>query len=325
MPTRTIVESTLLAIVTALLAILGIIFLPISPLISLFWTVPIVVVVVRHDWNAAIYTLSLSTALIAVFLGPMPALMIFLLYGVLAIAYGYAFRHLWTTFRTALLGMAVSILTTALFVLAGVYLTGFSLADLEAQVALSVEEVIEFYRTSGLIEQYEQQGITEEVMRELFTDFLRLVKNMLPSILIIYSSFVALMNLLLARWVIRKLTLPAPALSSFKEWRLPWHFVWVVITALATLLAGDYWDIDWLYLLGLNILYVIYPVLLILGLSLLFYILERIPSAPFIWVFLTFFTLMFFKGMMIFLATLAVFDLLFDYRDSFDKYMDSKN
>ncbi|QGG47054.1 YybS family protein [Heliorestis convoluta] len=325
MQARGVIESTFLAILTALLAILGLVFLPLSPLISLIWTIPIVVVLVRHDWTAGLFALSLSTVIVAMLLGPVTALMMLLLYGGLSVAYGYAFRNLWTTFRAALLGLLVSILSTALFVLAGIFLAGFSLAELEAQVTQSVDEVIEFYRTTGLLDQYVEQGITEEVMRELFTDFLTLLTNMLPSILIIYSSFVALINLLLARWVVRKLTLPVPALTPFKDWRLPWPVVWVVIAALAALLAGDYWDINGLSLVGLNLLYVIYPVLLVLGIALIIYILDRLPYAPVVWVFLTFFTLVFFKGMMIFLATLAVFDLLFDYRATFDKYMDSKN
>ncbi|MDD2421978.1 MAG: DUF2232 domain-containing protein [Heliobacteriaceae bacterium] len=319
MPVRGLVEGALLAALTAVLALIGIFILPLSLVTSLVWTTPIVVAIVRHGWQSGTLALAVATLIIAMIAGIPNALLLLLQFGGLAVVYGIAFRHRWPMLRAIAAGTGMTVVSTVAFIWAGMVLAGLSLATLEAQFSNMFNEAVEFYRSSGLLALYGQQGISEEMLRSQYTVMVSLIKTLAPSILVIYSGVTAVTTLFVSRLIVKKLSLPIVKITPYREWRLPWYTVWGFIAGLAAALAGDYWQIENLATTGMNIINIYFPVLLVLGGAVItsFFHHFAVP-ALFKWL-VIFMAMLFFNITVFMVAGIGLFDLVFNYRVMLEK------
>ncbi|MTV50880.1 DUF2232 domain-containing protein [Heliobacillus mobilis] len=320
MPIRGLMEGAMLSALTAVLALLGIYIVPLSLITNLVWTIPIVVAIVRHGWKIGIMCLGAATVLIALFAGLPAAIIMALHFGGLAILYGIAFRHSWSTFKSVGLGTFVVLISTISVFYVLMLLAGLTPESFQQELGNAVNYAIESYRSAGLLELYAEQGITEEALRNQFNSWIQMFRNTLPSLVVMASLLAASTNLFLARLILKRLQLPVTTLPAFREWRLPWETVWVVNVGLAAALAGDYWGISWLYLLGINVLYVIMPILLVLGFSVISYALDKFTLSPFLLFVLAVTILLYLQHILVLIMVFGLFDLIFDYRSKMDKF-----
>ncbi|MBM7867805.1 DUF2232 domain-containing protein [Heliobacterium gestii] len=319
MPIRGMMEGAMLAALTAVLALLGVFIPPFSLLTNLIWTIPIVVAIARNGWTVGVVTLAAAITVIALMAGISTALILLIQFGGLGLIYGIAFRHGWSTIRAFFGGAVVVALSFVAFLALFFVLTGLTPESLSQQVDSIPNAVIEMYRSAGLFEKYGEQGVTEESVRVLFSSIILFFKQMFPSILVTYAMLTAATNLLLSRWMLRRIGQPVTAQPPFREWRLPWQAVWVVIAGLAAALAGDYWQIPALGTAGINVLYICYPVLLILGFAVVAYLLNKYVLSPFVLSIVAVLIFLFPSLALTFVATVGLFDLVFDYRAKMDK------
>ncbi|ABZ83595.1 conserved hypothetical protein [Heliomicrobium modesticaldum Ice1] len=320
MPIRGMMEGAMLAALTAVLALLGVFIVPLSLVTNLIWTIPIVVAIVRNGWTVGVLTLAAATVVIALTAGFSTALILLIQFGGLGIVYGIAFRYGWSTIRAFLAGVLTVALSFAAFLALFFVLTGLTVETLLRQADATVNAVIEMYRSAGLLAKYGEQGITEESMRAQFAAIIQFLKLMFPSLFVSYAMMTAATNLLLSRWMLRRIGQPITAQRPFREWRLPWEAVWVVIAGLAAALAGDYWQIPLLGTVGLNLLYICYPILLVLGFSVVAYLLNKYVLSPFVLSIVAVLIFLFPTLALTFIATVGLFDLVFDYRAKMDKF-----
>lgn len=314
MPIRSVVEGAMLACLTAVLGLIGIYILPLALITNLIWTIPIVVAIVRHNWRTGLMSLLVAGIIIGMFTGPLQALIMMLQFGGLAIVLGLAFKNKWSLSLGMLWGTGTATISLVILIWGSMLLTGFSPVQLDADFRRAMEEAFQFYQQQGILARYEEQGITQEQFRGQVENMYNTLKLIVPSIIVLTGMMSAAVNLLISRSVLRRIGVAVTEWTPFREWRLPWHFVWGFILGLALYQLGDYLAHEELLKAGLNILFIYYPILLVLGSSVVAYFWSRYPVHPMVKAILIFFGILYFHVVQVILVGLGLFDLVANFR-----------
>lgn len=313
--TQAIVEGALLAALTAILGLAGI-YLPFLRLvIDFLWTIPIVVITVRHGLRVGMITLSVAGVLIVMLAHPLSAFFLILQFGGLALFYGAAFREKWRPAATLFVGTGIAVLSFLLVLALLVQLTGFEALNFAEQMEASIEPTIELYRQLGLFKQGAQTGVTETAVREMLTALTQTAILLIPAFFVLWALATAFLNYLIAQQILGKLKIRTPVLPPFRRWQLPWWLVWGFIFGFAAYLIGDYFALEKLVQIGMNIILIYAPILFILGLAVASFYLGKYVKGTMARVFLIFLVIFFFRFLFLALMAVGLLDLLFDYRN----------
>ncbi|NPV26763.1 MAG: YybS family protein [Firmicutes bacterium] len=312
--TRPLVEGAFLAALAALLALVGIYLPLLSGLVDLIWTIPLIVLVVRQDLRLGILSLLVSGLLILMFSDPLRAIFLLLQFGAVGLFYGVAFKRRLMPGLALLVGVAIAIVSMAAVMWIGFLMTGLSWTDIQQQIQANVNPTIEFYRRLGLLQVYANQGISEEMLRQMTVQMVNLLLRLLPGMLITGAAMAAVVNYFAAYAVLKRVRIPVAKVASFREWQLPWYLTWGVILGFAAWLGGDYLKATWLVTIGQNILVIYAPFLLVFGLSVVtyYYQTSRIPKLAKYGLLIV--AVLYLRVTVMMLIFLGLFDPLFDYR-----------
>lgn len=309
-----LVEGALLAALTAMLALLGILIPPLSMVTSLVWTLPIVVVIVRRDFKTGLMATAVAGFLVFLFTGPVRAFLLFTQFGGLGLVYGYIFKRKISAGWAVFGGGLVSVISAFLTIFFSTLLLGVDYSQWGVEISASIKPTLEMYERLGLLEKMADQGITKEMLRQNLQQMARVLGILLPGIITVAAVFSAFINYLLARILLKKLRISIPPLPPFRQWRLPWYTVWGIIAGLALVLAGDYWKIKVLVIIGQNILYVYVPLLMVTGTAVVVYFYHHWRIAPLFKVLIVFLVFMYLPIAFSMVLMLGLFDPLFNYR-----------
>lgn len=307
----TIVEGALVAGLTVLLVFVGLNIPLLQPVAGVIWSVPLIVLVVRRDLKAGFLSAIVVFLLLLIFSGPFQALFVLSQLGPLSLVYGYLFQIKAGFGRIIFIG-TVTILGSLL----GIAILMFLLLDISpttwmGEVQESAQRFMQAYIEAHPIDRALMGPDPETILQDMFQTF----KLLLPGMLVVGAVIAAFLNFIAARAVMIRLKLSVPELPPFRMWRLPWYFIWWVISGLTVWLVGDYLQIQTLKVLGQNLLYIYLPFSIILGLAVAVYFLfYRWHLAPLVRIALIVVLLINFPWVLIMLALLGVFDLVFNYR-----------
>jgi uncharacterized protein YybS (DUF2232 family) len=311
--TRAIVEGALMATLTAILALVSI-YIPVLRIVTdLIWTIPVIIVTVRHGLRTGILTTGVAGLLIFTLAGPRLALLMLLQFGILAMLYGHAFHKNWNPGITLLGGTLVSILAMILVVFLSFSLFGLGTFSIHDYIQESMEATMQLYRGMGLIGP--ETGHTEESLRQILQESVQMFITFIPALFVLYGLFTAFINYIIAQMVLRRLEIQVPHLPPFSKWRLPWWVIWGFIVGYGMNLAGGYLANPVLSKIGTNIIFIYTPVLFLLGLAVVFHMLQKYTQTPgFFRPLVLLFVLLFARYAIWLLAGIGLIDLVFNYR-----------
>ena len=312
MRTRALVEGALMAALTAMLALIGIYLPLLQVMTNLFWTIPIVVVTVRHGISIGIMAIFVAGFLIFSLSSPLTAVFLMLQFGGLALVYGYAFNKKIQPAVTLLLGVVTAIVSFILAFYLSFLVFGVDAANLLGQLRESIEPSIQLYKDMGLLNT---STMTEEAARQMLQGFVDLIALIIPAILVFYGITTAIINYAVAEIVFFKLKTPVPKLPRFMLWHLPWWAVWGFIAGYGANMAAAYWQNETLKAVGTNILLVYEMVLFVLGLAVISYFINKYFQGALLYR-LGFMLLLvlFFKVAGLILIAIGLTDLIFNFR-----------
>ncbi|MBS3975971.1 MAG: YybS family protein [Syntrophomonadaceae bacterium] len=305
------VEGALMAALTAVLALIGLLVPPLMLITSLIWTIPIVVLIVRRDFKTGVMATIVAAFLVTLVVGPVRAFFLILQFGGLGLVYGYLFKVRVSSGNALLGGALVAAASTALATGLSFLIMGGSFANLEAASRETANAMIEAYRKAGVLENMTQGEMTPE---ELADAMVKMMTVLLPGALVIGGVFSAFINFILSRAVVKRLGLYSPYLPPFRRWQLPWYMVWGFIAGLGFWLLGDYLAIRWLAVAGQNILYVFLPILFVIGLSVATYFYHRWTWPVFFKVMALVIAVLYLPMAIMTLMMMGLLDTLFNYR-----------
>ncbi len=267
---RSMVEGGLLAGIAIIFAIISAYVPVIGPFVNLLWPVPIILLGVRHGYKWSIMATVVAGVIIAMLLHPLQALGVVVGFGLIGIILGYAFRMEFSPGKTMLWGTIASLLSKAALLGIGAAITGVNPFALQSDVmAKAMEQGVEVYRNLGIPEQ-ELATMTAnmQVMIEL-------VKVILPAGFIMASVLDTFLNFAIAKAVLKKLGNNVPAFPPFRYWTIPDYIVYFFALALVMIYWGKSREIDILYTSGMNIQVLTSTLLLVQGLALFYYVVDK--------------------------------------------------
>lgn len=313
--TRAIVEGALMAGLTAILALVGI-YLPFVRIFTdLIWTIPVVLVTVRHGVSTGLMTIIVAGLLIFSLSSPVEAVILIIQFGGLALIYGYGFRKQLKPGLTLLMGAGTAVISILLVFSISLLIFGVDILNFAEHLKASIEPTILLYEKLGFFEKYAAQGFNEQMAREMLKGFIQLISLVIPALIAIYGLTSAFLNYFVAQKILVKMKIPVPVLPPIIYWRLPWWTVYGFILGFGLKLAGAYFNNLSFATIGLNIMLIYWPVLFILGVAVLRWFMHKYLKGAFIYRLLLLLTvILFFQYAIWVIASIGLADLLFNYR-----------
>ena len=236
--TKAITEGALMAALTAILAMAGILIPFLSPVVMLIWTLPVVVVCIRHGMRVGIATIAVAGFIIMSLGTPFNALDMLLTSTGPALLIGCGFYYKWPTEKTLLFAAISAVIGLAAVIAISIKVMGISLQQFFGLDPETIEQVIIMINESGLLssayESPESVSAAVYAMIDVFEIFF-------PVTIAVYGLLSALSNYLVAHVVLRKLKVPVPPLTKLATFRLPMPLVIAVVLSLGmTILGGMY-------------------------------------------------------------------------------------
>lgn len=312
--TRALVEGALFAVLTALLGLMGVYVPPLQLITNFVWTLPIIVLIIRNDMRVGIMATVIASLLLFLFSDPVSAAMLFLQFGALGITYGYFFKKQASAGKTLFYGTLVALISTVVAMSFSFAVVGVKPQEMFKSMEASITPTIEMYRQLGLLAKLKASGMTETQLRDMLKAMVEMSKMLLPAGLVLAAMFSAFINFVMARFLLRKLAFQVPEMPPFTNWRLPWYSIWGFIVGLSAILIAQYYNIVWLGNVGKNVLYVYFPFLFAIGLSVATYFFKSEKVLPMFKAIAIFFSIINIPVAIFIILTLGLFDPLTDYR-----------
>lgn len=311
--TNLVAQGAMLAAVAGLLGLCALLLPVVGVVANVIWSIPIILMVLRFGPGAGVMSLLVALALVAVTAGPMGALSLGLKGGLAALVFGYAFRKEWSPGFSVLGGGIAAVLGSAVLLLLAFLVMGGPLLDM-AELENTVDQTLEFYRQYGLLDPLLEQGTTEAELREQLQGMVRLAMALIPGVMFLGSLASGAVTYLVSRQVLKRLGYVLEPIPAFRKWQVPWYTVWGLIFGLACYLAGDYWSVKPLALIGQNIIYIYLPLLLINGLAVAVHFYHKWSLSPVLKGILMAMAVFYLPITVPLLMMLGAFDPLFNYR-----------
>lgn len=233
LPVRGLTEGAVLAALVALLAFAAR-YLPLLGLVASFLCpIPLTILVIRQGARVALLAGLVAAALGGIIGGPVTGLLIALGFAPTGVAIGIGLRRQLPASTIVLLTGTVIMLT---LVVGGAIAT----AGVGVDPRVTMREIIELNKRSldDVVQRYAQLGIdtrriepTVQMTRDALDYSLRLI----PLLLVLGSLTNAYLNYEIARAVLRRVGVAAPALPPVSMWGLPLLALWAL--PLGSLLA----------------------------------------------------------------------------------------
>ncbi len=310
---RGMAEGVLMAALAAIFMLAG--NLPfIGLFVLLFCSIPITVATVRNNPFIGGLSAVLAVILALLFLGPIAAISGGLQYMLLGWVLGYMLYHHKSSNKTIGAGVITAASAALVILLFTLGLIGFTPASITAYMDNYTADMMEMYQSTGMIDMMAQQGVSKTQVAEIMEQSVQLMMRLMPSILIISRSVMAVITYFLTVQVLKRLKIRIPRIQNFQKWGLPFGFVWGLIIVWALWLAADYIDISWLNILTLNFLIVYAALLFLDGFALTCYWFKFEQMSTPMKVLGVLFVLFFITGFLIACTFMGLADLLFDFR-----------
>lgn len=312
--TRQLTEGAIMAVITAVFALIGTFIPLISTLTVMVVTAPIIFVIVRNNFSTGVLSTIVAGFLVGIIAGPITALFFYIQFMFLALAYGYLFKKKASVAKILSTGTLVSVIATVIVFLLVMAVGQLSFEDQKEVFDEAMERVIVQYEEAGLFKDLENQGYSQDDIRVMLDNMIKFITNIIPILIIIASALTAILNFIFARLLLKKFHHKVPPFPKFTEWRMPWNFIWGFILAWAILLLGEYISSSWVLIIGQNILIAYGVGFFIMGLSTMAYIFKYSEVSPVMriaFVFIIFFLL---QSIVVITAIVGLIDMLFDTR-----------
>ncbi len=309
-PARRVAEGAML-VASAVIFGLSTAYLPMLWLVAMFlWPIPLALLVRRFGPGFGLGGILLTGILLAFFIGPVGALTMLINMGGVGFWYGYAARRGIKPAFTVLGGVVIAAISMVVLLLFSSALAGLQMADISAQMRQFVDMYVGNLEKRGQLDAVLAQMSVEEYS-ELLTEY---IMGMLPATVTIIAMTEAGIAYALNAYVFKRLGYPVEKLPPIHEWRMPWYTMWGLIIALACWIAvrmtgeSETWT-----LIANNVMYVYQPLLMLSGLTLIFWqaVFWRMPWLNYMMLVMIIFA---FKAISPMLILLGLFDSVMDLR-----------
>ncbi|ABR50837.1 membrane protein-like protein [Alkaliphilus metalliredigens QYMF] len=229
---KALIESALIASITAFFGIVGV-YIPVLSVLLVLLPVPFMVLAVRHSTRYAALSLLLTSLLIGFLTSLLYPLFILLLVGPLALLMGYYIKRNREPFQVMALGSGASIISIFIAIQIISLVSGFNVMS---QVNLMLPEVLEHQ-----MDMLREMNFSRVAITEAFNYMVMI----LPGLMMIQVFIGAFINYYLTISILRRFRVETYELPSFSHFKLPHNivlgtFIIFVLSLLTTYIEGIY-------------------------------------------------------------------------------------
>lgn len=212
-------------------------------------------------------------------------------------------------------GMLSAILLVSLYLGMAFYYSDPYDKIIPEQINRNVEESIKIVEDSGMLQFYQQQGLSQEELKTELTAIYYWAYRHLAAWYYLEAMLAVFVVLRLGAYVCRRNGLVILKHRPYSDEIMPWPVAWVVIAGLALWLWGQGQNTNWYYV-GSNLLMTAIPITLYYGIATLVYLWHRISVlARRLWSIVLMLTILIFPlPAIISVGLLGLFDSLLEYR-----------
>ncbi|SHF49126.1 Uncharacterized conserved protein YybS, DUF2232 family [Desulfofundulus australicus DSM 11792] len=266
-----LVEGAIFASLTAVIAHLGLLVPPLFPLISVVIPLPLAVLVKKRDLVTGALALVVAAVLLLVFYGrPVTVMMLVIQLGPLGLLLGLLFKNRVRAGLAVAMATGIAVILNVITLLSGFWFLGINPLAAGSGIYGDIEQLLAFYQHQGLIEP----GMEDEI-RHLLQEMVQLMILLFPANLVLWSLVSTTITYYLGQVVLQRLGYGVETLPPFRQWQIPWYFVWIVITGLLLFLTGDALNKQSVAAAGKNLVYLGAFLYLVAGLSVLGFYFDR--------------------------------------------------
>lgn len=263
---RPMVEGGILSAVAILFALISVYIPIIGAFVNLIWPVPIILLGVRHGYKWSLLATAVAGILIALLIHPLHAVAVAIGFGLTGIVLGHCFRSKYRPVTSVLLGSVASLVSKLIVMSISAVVLGVNpLADHAAAMTKAVDQAMNVYRSFGMKEADLAQ------LAENMRGMLDLMKLILPAGFALASVADTYLNFLVARSVLCKLGHSIAPFPAFREWSFYPAVLYAFITSVVMLYWGKSREITLLADIGINLQVASSMLLMLQGLSMVFY------------------------------------------------------
>ena len=303
-------------LLTSLLSFLMASFPALTFLIAILWGGSLIMAGINLDLKQMLAVTGLSIVVLYAVAGVHIPFYHLAFFGLSAIMMGFLANMGKGYYHVQKWGMAAAVIGVTLFTLMVYFSTGqIGIQEMEKQLNIYLQENEKQFEQSGLIELYEERGITREELEDSIQPMVKSFARHLPAFYYLQAILAAFFMLFLAAILCHKAGLKRLKKRPFKYEIMPWQLAWVVIAGLALWLLGRA-QMNSLYYIGSNILVIMLPISVYFGLAAVaFKLKEQKPvHQKWITIILIILSVLFLPSAIVFFSVIGVFDALLDYR-----------
>ncbi len=240
---------------------------------------PILFIAARRGVKAGFASISILGVILVLLIGTIKTIPLLAIVAFFGLVYLYEVKGS-TSFAHAL--VAGTAIVTISLVLSGylIYQT--------RKTNIVTEQVKELKKDlANLRKEYVKQGISEKQIEAQFQaidESLGILPKIIPAIVLIFSAWIAFLNLILSGIVLKKLNKLVLARPVFKHWQFPWYFAWGYIIGLAGTFFSSYLGVyqESGRIVGMNFLVVFNLLFLVQGFAIIYFYFEKLKIKSYI-------------------------------------------
>ncbi|MCX7709144.1 MAG: YybS family protein [Clostridia bacterium] len=271
--TKALVEGAIFAAITVVIGIITF-YIPLVALISIVWSVPTILIAFRHGFKVSIYSVVVSSVLVAVVTQPIEGLRFFIVFGLPGIVMGYLLNKNVRPEKTIFFTSIVLSICGIAGIYLGMLALGVNIENVYDKFFLNIKsayvEAANAYRMMGVSR--------EEIAKttEIFEKNLDLMKLILPGVIFLSGVLLSFMNFKLTKLVLKRINYSIEDVKPFSQWRLSNKgMLFVTAMLLFAVVETSMIRLPQLNALATNIFTVMMMVFMVLGFSVSKFFLDK--------------------------------------------------
>ncbi len=307
--TSAMVGAGILAAVAIVMALISMYVPVLGAFVNFLWPLPIVICGCRYGLKWSLMTLLVATIIIAMILSPINAFFLAAIFGLLGLILGECMRRHLPPAQLMLYGSIGAALALVINIVLSFLVLGIDPIEM---IFTSFHESL-----SQLTAYYREHGMTEDEIKKAvdgYKEMLRMMRIIMPGAFFLCAPIMAFINYIAAKKILTKLGDSFADFPPFVLLRVPSWILWPY--AISLLSVTYFYQTDqgsWLYTLSVNVQTVCSFVLVLQGIVLLYWFVDK-KGKPRWWAniaTLILFLVPLFSQIMVYVGA---FDTIFDFR-----------
>jgi len=307
---RALAQWAFFTLLVAVIGLAGIYLPPLYFIATILLPLPVMMLVLRFDIRYAALGLTAAGLFLTLLITRnMEATFYVLQFGLLGIFYGLLFKNRVAPGKNIAAGILCSVALTLFYAVCFYLLTGNSPFVLGEEGRQAAEQWLAANQSAGLFNDLPAEWQVSFGERVIAT-----FELLIPGQYVVTAAAEAAFTYLIAAAYLRRINYILPPSPAFTALSLPWYSVWGLIIGLALTLAGDLFSWAPAAKIGKNILFILFYLYLILGLSVSAYFFRKVNLAKPIKFFLLILSAVYLPFSIMIILLLGVVDPLVNLR-----------